>query len=114
MAIVLFCQAMSGITVNDKVWEHFNEFKKYQKGIKSIRTLFTCKIKDDKEVVFDKEADEFKNDVNGEKEFNEAFGEHCNKALSQLNLEEPQFIFLKVFFKKKDGSHTDKVVCVFW
>lgn len=113
MAIIFFCQAMSGIKVNDNVWEHFNGFKKREKNTESIRTLFTCKIRDDKEVVFDKEVDEFKRDED-EKNFMEAYGQYCQNMLKTLDLDEPQFIFLKVFFISKDGSQTDKVVCVFW
>lgn len=114
MAIIFFCQAMSGIKVNDYVWEHFNDFKKREKNTKSIRTLFTCYIRDNKEVVFDKEVDEFKSDEHEEKNFSEAYGEYCQNMLKKLNLDEPQFIFLKVFFISKDGSETDKVVCIFW
>jgi len=105
---------MSGITVNDKVWEHFNGFKKYQKNTKSIRTLFTCKIRDNKEVVFDEEVDEFKSDEHEEENFMDAYGEHCQNMFKKLNLDEPQFIFLKVFFISKAGSQTDKVICIFW
>ncbi|XP_029182750.1 cofilin-2-like [Acropora muricata] len=105
--------AMSGIKVNDYVWEHFNGFKMREKNTKSIRTLFTCKIRDNKEVVFDKEVDEFKGDED-EKNFMEAYGQYCQNMLKTLDLDEPQFIFLKVFFIKKDGSETDKVVCIFW
>lgn len=106
--------AMSGITVNDKVWEHFNGFKKWQKNTQSIRTLFTCKIRDDKEVVFDEEVDEFKGEGRQGKILFDAYGEHCQNMFKKLNLDEPQFIFLKVFFTSKDGSETDKVVCIFW
>lgn len=106
--------AMSGIKVNDNVWEHFNEFKKREKNTKSVRTLFTCKIRDNKEVVFDKEVDEFKMDEHEEKNFMEAYGQYCQNMFKTLDLDEPQFIFLKVFFISKDGSETDKVVCVFW
>lgn len=114
VAIIFFCQAMSGIKVNDNVWEHFNGFKMREKNTKSIRTLFTCKIRDNKEVVFDKEVDEFKGDEHEEKNFMEAYGQYCQNMLKTLDLDEPQFIFLKVFFIKKDGSETDKVVCIFW